>query len=154
MEIGPNLNPDLLSVKMRFWMTKIAWIADIEKAFLNIALQPEDAEANRFLWSTEPSKVGSPLIAYKWLRVPFGLSPSPFLLRAAVNKHLKSVYSRYPDTVDQLMENLYVDDYLGGADEVETAKTRVNETNILFSEAQLNLVRFPTHHSGLAQISI
>ncbi len=41
LEIGPNLNPDLLSVTMRFRMTKIAWIADIEKAFLNIALQPE-----------------------------------------------------------------------------------------------------------------
>jgi hypothetical protein len=57
------------------------------------------------------------------------------LLRAAVNKHIKSVYSRYPETVDQLMENLYVDAYLGGADEVETAKARVDETNILFSEA-------------------
>ena len=115
---------------MRFRMNRYAWIADIEKAFLNIALLPEDADAIRFLWSTEPSKIGSPLIAFKWLRVPFGLSPSPFLLRAAVNKHLKSVKSRYPDTVDQLMENLYVDDYLGGADEIEVAKRRVDETNV------------------------
>jgi hypothetical protein len=32
LEIGPNLNPDLLSVTMRFRMTKIAWIADIGKS--------------------------------------------------------------------------------------------------------------------------
>ncbi len=121
LEPGPNLNPDLLSTTMRFRMNRYAWIADIEKAFLNIALQQENAESIRFLWASEPSKIGFPLIAFKWLRVPFGLSPSPFLLRAAINKHLKSVESRFPDTVNQLMEQLYVDDYLGGADEIETA---------------------------------
>ncbi len=57
LETGPNLNPDLLSTTMRFQMNRYAWIADIEKAFLNIALQPADVEAIRFLWSTEPSKL-------------------------------------------------------------------------------------------------
>ena len=37
LETGPNLNPDLLSAIMRFRMNRCAWIADIEKAFLNIA---------------------------------------------------------------------------------------------------------------------
>jgi Pao retrotransposon peptidase len=54
LETGPNLNPDLLWVLMRFRKHKIAWIADIEKAFLNIPLQPEDAEAIKFLWPKEP----------------------------------------------------------------------------------------------------
>ncbi len=36
---------------MRFRKYEIAWIAGIEKAFLDIALQPEDAEAIRFLIS-------------------------------------------------------------------------------------------------------
>ena len=55
-----NLNPDLLSVLLRYRMHKIAWIADIEKAFLNIALQPEDAEAIRFLWPKGREISGSP----------------------------------------------------------------------------------------------
>lgn len=88
LEIGENLNPDLLSTMMWFRMNPYAWVADIEKAFLNIALQPEDAEAIRFLWSAEPSKFGSPLIAFQWLRVPLVLNPSCFLLRIVVNKHL------------------------------------------------------------------
>ncbi len=49
------------------------------------------------------------------------------------------------------MENLYVDDYLGGADEVETAKTIVDETNILFSEAQLNMKSYATNSEELRQ---
>ena len=60
LEAGPNLNPDLLSVLMRFRKHKIAWIADTEKAFLNIALHPEDAEAIRFLWPKEPEIPGFP----------------------------------------------------------------------------------------------
>ncbi|KAI9565063.1 Pao retrotransposon peptidase family protein [Daphnia sinensis] len=62
LETGPNLNPDLLAVLMRFRLHKIAWIADIEKAFLNIALHPDDAEAIRFLWITDPQKQDSPLV--------------------------------------------------------------------------------------------
>ncbi|XP_032797580.2 uncharacterized protein LOC116934059 [Daphnia magna] len=42
LETEPNLNPDLLSVLMRFRTNRIAWVADIEKEFLNIVLQPED----------------------------------------------------------------------------------------------------------------
>lgn len=72
------------------------------------------------------------MIALKWKRVPFGLSSSPFLLRATVNKHLKSVKSRFPGTVEQLMEQLYVDDYFGGTDSIEAAKQRVEETNAIF----------------------
>ncbi|XP_046445140.1 uncharacterized protein LOC124194797 [Daphnia pulex] len=149
LETGPNLNPDLLSVLMRFRMNQIAWIADIEKAFLNIALQPEDAEAVRFLWPKEPKNPDSDFIAYKWKRVPFGLSSSPFLLRVTINKHLLSVKPRFQKTVEQIEEQLYVDDYLGGADNVPTAITTVGETVTLFSEAQLNMRSWATNNKQL-----
>ncbi|XP_045035150.1 uncharacterized protein LOC123475958 [Daphnia magna] len=149
LETGPNLNPDLLSVLMRFRMNRIAWIADIEKAFLNIALQPEDAEAVRFLWPRKPEEPNSDFIAYKWKRVPFGLSSSPYLLRVTINKHLLSVKSRFSTTVEQIEEQLYVDDYLGGADDVPTAITTVEETVTLFSEAQLNMRSWATNNKQL-----
>jgi hypothetical protein len=136
---GQNLNPDLLSTTMRFRMNRYAWVADIEKAFLNIALQPTDVEAIGYLWSTESSKIGSSLIALKWKRVPFGLSSSPFLLRATVNKHIKCVRSRFTGTVGQLMEQLYVDDYLGRTDSIEAAKQRVKEINTLLKKTRLNM---------------
>ncbi|XP_057381572.1 uncharacterized protein LOC130704107 [Daphnia carinata] len=149
LETGPNLNPDLLAVLMRFRLNRIAWIADIEKAFLNIALHPEDSEAVRFLWVTEPETSGSPLVAYKWKRVPFGLSSSPFLLRVTLNKHLDGMEPLYSTTVKQLKEQIYVDDYLGGADSIPTAKNRIQETKAIFQEAKLNMRSWVTNDKTL-----
>ncbi|XP_046640292.1 uncharacterized protein LOC124323580 [Daphnia pulicaria] len=149
LETGPNLNPNLLWVLMRFRMNRISWIADIEKAFLKIVPKPEDAEAVRFLWQREPEDPSFDLMAYKWKRVPLGLSSTPFLLRVSVNKHLLSVKSTFPETVEQIEKQLYVDDFLGGADDKTTAVTTVGETVTLFSEAQLNMRSWTTNNKQL-----
>jgi hypothetical protein len=119
--------------------------------FLNVALQPEDSKAVRLMWPKEPAIPGSPLIAYKWKRVPFCLSSSPFLLGVTVNKHLLSVESRFPETVEQLREQLYVDDYLGGANDEPAAITRVEETDEIFKEAQLNMRSWATNDETTRQ---
>jgi hypothetical protein len=41
LEVGPNLNPDILSVLLRFRQHRIAWTADITQAFLQIGIQKE-----------------------------------------------------------------------------------------------------------------
>jgi hypothetical protein len=115
-------------------------------------MSPEDSEAIRFLWPKEPAIFGSPLIAYKRKRVPFGLSSSPFLLRATVNKHLLSVQSRFPETVEQLREQLYVDDYLVGADDEPAAIKRVEETDEIFKEAKLNMRSWATNDETTRQL--
>ena len=66
--------------------------------------------------------------------------------------HLQSVQSRYPETVNQLIEQLYVDDYLGGTENFESAKKRVTETNIIFSEERLNMRSYATNCEELRQI--
>jgi hypothetical protein len=114
-------------------------------------LQTEDAKAISFLWPKDPAMQGSPLIAYKWKRVPFGFSPSHLLLRVTINKHFKSLKSRFPDTIEQLEKNLYVDDYLGGASDLTIAKQRVNETYDIFSDAQLNMRSWVTNNEELKQ---
>lgn len=51
---GPNLNPDLLTILVRFRLHPIEFMADITKAFLQISIAEEDRDALRFLWLTGP----------------------------------------------------------------------------------------------------
>ena len=150
LEVGPNLNPELLQVLIRFRMYQVAWTADITKAFLQIELDQEDSQVIRFLWYEDPAKPET-LTEYAWARLPFGLTSSPFILRAVLSKHLRLYENIYPETVRQLREQLYVDDWLGGADTVESAVKRITETLIILRDAKMELAKWITSTPELAR---
>lgn len=104
LEVGPNLNPEIMEVLLRFRLHKIAWTADITKAFLQIKLAPEDQETIRFFVPKDPNKSDTELEEYSWSVVPFGLTSSPFILRAVMLKHFESYDSKYPDTIQLLRD--------------------------------------------------
>lgn len=47
LESGPNLNADLVGLLLNFRKHKIALVADIEKAFLQIVINKKDRDALR-----------------------------------------------------------------------------------------------------------
>lgn len=51
---GPNLNPDLMSILIRFRLHEVAYMADIKKAFLQISLSERDRDTVTFLWFHSP----------------------------------------------------------------------------------------------------
>jgi len=135
LESGPSLNPDLVKVLVRFRKWKVALTADITKAFLQICVRPEDRDVHRFLWKCKDS-----IRMMRFVRVPFGNTSSPFLLNATIKYHLQS----YPDTevVKELKENLYVDDWLSGADTAEEACEKFKEAQSILAEAGFPLSKW------------
>lgn len=74
---GPNLLPNL-----RFRMGAVAMIADIEKAFLQLSIQPCDRDVTRFVWfkdHTQPTKIDGNLQKYRFCRVSVLLAVLFFL---------------------------------------------------------------------------
>ena len=47
---GPVILPSLYGLLIRFTLSPIGVVGDIEKAFLNVRLQVQDRDATRFLW--------------------------------------------------------------------------------------------------------
>jgi hypothetical protein len=53
LEVGLNLNHDILDVMLSFRLISIAWTSDIRQAFLMVKLLNEEAEALKFLLEDE-----------------------------------------------------------------------------------------------------
>ena len=90
MEVGPCLLCNLTEILLRFRRWGIALTADIEKAFLQIAVKKEDCAVHRFLWETDGM-----VKTMRFRRIHFGNCASPFLLIASLNEHFR----KYPETL-------------------------------------------------------
>uniref|UniRef100_A0A914Q4Q4 CCHC-type domain-containing protein n=1 Tax=Panagrolaimus davidi TaxID=227884 RepID=A0A914Q4Q4_9BILA len=70
---GPILLPDICGNLLRFRIPKIAIVADVEKAFLQVEIHPDDRDLTRFLWVKDPTKplTEDNLRVLRYLRVKF-----------------------------------------------------------------------------------
>jgi hypothetical protein len=76
VEEGPNLFTDLLGILLRFRRHEVGIICDVEKAFLQIELHPDDRDHVRYMWYEDVNQVSQfsvPTI-YRLCRVPFGVT--------------------------------------------------------------------------------
>ncbi|KAK3751264.1 hypothetical protein QZH41_001452, partial [Actinostola sp. cb2023] len=115
---GPSLNPLLYDILLRLRVSKIALVGDIEKAFLNIEVQEEDKDSLRFLWADDPSDL-SKISVYRFCRVVFGVSSSPFLLNATLQHHIRGYTETDPGFAQKMLEGFYVDDLVTGGNDIE-----------------------------------
>ena len=112
---GPPLSSLIYDILLRFRVHKVAITGDIEKAFLNISVDPRDRDYLRFLWADVTRSKHPNLQVYRFARVAFGICSSPFLLNATVRHHLTST-DLPEEFVDCVLKSLYVDDFVGGED--------------------------------------
>ena len=135
---GPVLLEDLCGILLRFRLGSIAMVADIEKAFLQIALQPKDRDVTRFLWVRNmnlKALEGNTRI-FRFTRVPFGVISSPFLLAATIAFHLSKEDS---EISSKFKESLYVDNLIMTASSYEEAIALYKEAKKVFNNCSMNL---------------
>ena len=94
---------------------------DIQKAFLQIKVDPKDRDALRLLWYENLDS--RTVLQYRFTRVIFGSGPSPYILGATLQKHVSQYAEKYPTTTDELLKNTYVDDVQSGGRQKEELLT-------------------------------
>ena len=134
----PVVLQDLCGLLLRFQIKGIGIIADIEKAFLQVALQSKERDFNRFLWLKDIKQPVSPnnLVAYRFTRIPFAIISSPFLLGATIKHHLTPKDNQADH---HLSEDFYVDNLITGADNKEEAGQLYSKSKMLFLDISMNL---------------
>ena len=142
---GPSLTSSLFGVLLRFRLYNYAFVADIEKAFLQILLHPSDRNFVRFLWfkNFDPSIKFEhlDLVTLRICRVLFGCTLSPFLLEATLQEHIKK-YDFDPGFVFKLLDSLHVNDLISGADSAQDVEDFYLKCVSRLDEASFNLRKF------------
>nr|XP_002167985.3 uncharacterized protein LOC100211061 [Hydra vulgaris] len=114
----PSLATTLFYIILRFRANKYAFIADIEKAFLQIALDKNDRNYLRLIWFDDIYNINnsnlfsSALATYRICRVPFGVTSSPFLLNATLIYHAERYCLNDNNISSKLLQSLHIDDLI------------------------------------------
>ena len=114
LHTGPSLNPLLFDIPLRFRENRVALVGNIEKAFLNIEVDPKDRDCLRFLWVDNVRDNNLSIVVYRFCRIVFGLNASPFLLNGTITHHLATFAGVDPEFVKRMVEGFYVDDLVLG----------------------------------------
>ena len=147
---GPVILEDLCGLLLRFRLHKVALVPDVEKAFLQVGLQPDDRDVTRFLWSKDPSKptLEKNVQVLRFTRVPFGMISSPFLLAAAIKHHLTKAAT---PIAHQIADNMYVDNMITGVETSRQADELYKEAKTFFQSASMNLHEWASNSSEFLQ---
>ena len=148
---GPKFDQKILDILLRFRLHKVALTADIEKAFLMISMAEKDRDVLCFLWVNDTSLQQPEIIVMRFTRVVFGVSSSPFLLNTTIKCHMEKFSSSHPELVRQLLQSIYVDDVVFGADSEENAFSLYKESKDVLRSGGFNLRKFVTNSPSLQE---
>ena len=145
---GLSLTPSLYGVLLRFRTNNVAVVGDIEKAFLQISLKPEDRDFVRFVWFKGINNIdfskfeNNNLVEYRLTRVLFGCFSSPFLLPDTLIHHINKYLCDDHSFVERLLISLHVDDLNSGSHDVDSALEFYSKCKETLRQGSFHLRKF------------
>ncbi|XP_058817061.1 uncharacterized protein LOC131680357 [Topomyia yanbarensis] len=140
--VGPVVQQDLLSIVMRFRTHHVALVADIEKMYRQVFLHLEDQPFQRILWRTGPDE---PIATYELQTVTYGTASAPYLATRTLQQIAQDTRQSYPIASGPVTEDFYVDDFLSGAPDVESAIKLRREASAMLASAGLPLRKWASN---------
>lgn len=149
LHTAPKYNQRIIEILLRFRTYPVAVVAAIEKAFLMMSVEPKDRDVLRFLWVKDVTAGEPEIVTFRFSRVVFGVSSSPFLLNKTLQHHVKKYAEAQPTVVGKLVKSIYVDDVIGGADTAEQAHKFYDESKQMLVAGSFNLWKFMSNLPSL-----
>ena len=114
--VGPRIQDEIFKILVRFRFYAIGMAGDVAKMYRQIGLHEEDRDFHRLIWREDPNQ---PLEIFRMTRVTYGITSSSYHAIRALQS--AADYAELPTTESALRRDFYVDDFLGGALDVDTA---------------------------------
>ncbi|XP_055590095.1 uncharacterized protein LOC129742245 [Uranotaenia lowii] len=115
---GPVIQDDILNLLVRFRRHQVALVGDVEKMYRQVLQAINDALRLRIFFRFTRD---GPIQVYELLTVTYGLTPSSFLATRALTQLAEDEGQEGTKARLALQEDFYVDDYIGGASNVDEA---------------------------------
>ncbi|XP_050055037.1 uncharacterized protein LOC114131043 [Aphis gossypii] len=126
---GPNIQDELICIIARFRSYKYVMSSDIEKMYRQIWVSNTDANLQRILWRSKPDE---PITEFKLKTITYGTTPASYLATGCLMKLAEEMQELFPVAHKAITNDFYMDDYLGGANDITAAeKLRDDVINIL-----------------------
>ena len=135
---GLNLLPHLFDLLLRFRLHKVALTGDTERAFLNISVNPNERDLLKFLWFNSIESDDPEIAVLRFTSLVFGLTSSPFVLKASVRHHLSKHENFDKEFVAEDIRSLYVDAFVSGSHGVSEDSLGVVNEDLTYSKIMLN----------------
>ena len=84
-------------------------------------------------------------------RLTFGVNSSPFLAISTVHGHAKKYTELFPNAVQEILQNMYVNGVLTGADTVDSTMKLQQDLSGIMMKAAFNLTKWASNSELRAQ---
>ena len=152
---GPCLNQKMSTAIMLLRFDKYLLTFDLQKAFLMIGLRETDVNRLLFLWYNNIKNNDFSVVAYKSLRLPFGLPCSPTILMLGLYKILILDQSedQYINELKKAIYNaIYMDNGSYTTNSVDDLHKAFKALPVIFGQYKFKLQQFFTNEPTLQSI--
>ena len=144
LHTGPKLQHDVSDVILNFRRHQIVFTTDICKMYRQILIAPEDRKFQHILWRDEPTQ---PVREYELCTVTYGLACAPYLALRVLKQLAVDEQQSFPRASRVLMNDIYVDDVVTGADNLADALSLKKELIQLLGCAGFALKKWTSNSS-------
>ncbi|XP_018395706.1 PREDICTED: uncharacterized protein LOC108774166 [Cyphomyrmex costatus] len=144
--VGPKLQIDITTVLLQWRQHRYVYIADIEKMYRQILVDPRDTDFQRILWRASPDV---PVDEYRLMTVTYGTAAAPYLALRVLKQLTEDEGSHFPLAVPILNSQIYVDDCIFGADDKTLARETRNQLIALLSKGGFRLRKWASNCDDL-----
>ena len=142
---GPDLTNMLVGVLLRFRLSKVGFMGDIEAMFHQVHVPTEQQTYLKFLWWPD-GDVNQPPTNYQMRVHLFGAISSPSCANFALRQTTKDNPEWDEHICDVIRDNFYVDDMIKSEEDVEAAIHTVASVHDLCKTAGFNLTKYVSSH--------
>lgn len=111
--VGPKLQTELPSVILQWRQFRYVYSADVAKMYRQILVDSRDTDYQRILWRPTPSSPED----YRLVTVTYGTTSAPYLALRVLQQLASDKGSSFPLALPILKRQIYVDDFIFGADD-------------------------------------